>query len=376
MERREFLGKAGKIALGAAAVSAIAACGNDAETAVDEVAADSSFPEINWEMATSWPLSLDTIFGGAEEFSSMVSRMTGGKFTITPRAAGELVGAVEVLPSVETGAVKAGHTASYYYVGKSNAVAFGTALPFGLTARQQNAWLYEGGGQQLMQDFYRERFGIIQFFAGNTGTQMGGWFNKELNSVADLPGLKMRIPGLGGQVMTRLGVTVELIAGGEVFQALDTGRVDAAEWVGPYDDTKMSFQDAAKFYYYPGWWEPGPSLEVEFPVSEFDPLPEEYKAIIEAAAYAANHIMLARYDALNPPALADIIAAGKTTILPFPEDVMIASEQAAFALYDEYSAADPDFKTIFDSWAPFRTAIQDWHGLAEKAMLDFGALDR
>ena len=376
MERREFLGKAGKIALGAAAVSAIAACGNDAETAVDEVAADAGFPEINWEMATSWPLSLDTIFGGAEVFGTMVSRMTGGKFTITPRAAGELVGGLEVLTSVETGAVKAGHTASYYYVGKSNAVAFGTALPFGFTARQQNAWLYEGGGLKLMQDFYRDRFGIIQFMAGNTGTQMGGWFNKEINSLADLQGLKMRIPGLGGQVMQRLGVTVEVIAGGEVFQALDTGRVDAAEWVGPYDDTKMSFQDAAQFYYYPGWWEPGPSLEVEFPVADFDPLPEEYKAIIEAAAYAANHIMLARYDAKNPPALADLMANGKTTILPFPEDVMLASEQAAFSLYDEYSAADGDFKTIMDNWSGFRTAIQSWHGLAEKAMLDFGALAR
>ena len=369
MERREFIGKAGKLALGATAISALAACGST--EAVEAVADDKSLPEINWELATSWPLVLDTIFGGAEDVASLVSQMTGGKFNITARAGGEVVPALEILQNVQAGAIDAGHTASYYYVGLSPATAFGTALPFGFTYRQQNAWYYQGGGQKLMHDFYADRFNAISFIAGNTGTQMGGWFNKEVNSVADLEGLKMRIPGLGGKVMEKLGVTVEVIPGGEVFQALETGRVDAAEWVGPYDDSKQQFQDAASFYYYPGWWEPGPSLELQVPLDQYNALPEEYQQILQAASYGANHLMMAKYDVKNPPALKEIVDSGKVTLLPFPDDVMDASEAASFALFDELSAEDGDFKTIFEQWSGFRTEIQTWHSLAEGAMLDF-----
>ncbi|MCA9980775.1 MAG: hypothetical protein KDD89_08080, partial [Anaerolineales bacterium] len=244
MKRREFLELATKGALGAAAVGLVgcntAAAPPAAETEVTEteqelteaVQSDSSLPELDWQMATSWPVALDTIFGGAQVFAEAVEAMTGGKFKISPRAGGELAPATQVLDVVSQGAVPIGHTASYYYVGKSPATAFGTSLPFGLTAQQQNAWLYEGGGLELMQDFYASKFGVIQFPAGNTGAQMGGWFRKEIETTADLQGLKMRIPGLGGQVMDRLGATVQVLPGGEIFQALQTGAIDAAEWVG------------------------------------------------------------------------------------------------------------------------------------------------
>ncbi len=227
------------------------------------VAQDSSLPDLNWDMPTSWPVALDTIFGGAQVFAERVGVLTGGKFKVSPRAAGEVAPGLEVLNVVQEGAFPIGHTASYYYVGKNPLTAFGTALPFGLNAQQQNAWLYEGGGLTLLQAAYAKLFNAIQFPAGNTGVQMGGWFRKEINSVADLQGLKMRIPGLGGQVMAKLGVTVQTLPGGEIFQALQTGAIDAAEWVGPYDEEKLGLHKAAQFYYYPGWWEPGPTLEVQ-----------------------------------------------------------------------------------------------------------------
>ncbi len=381
MDRREFLGIATKGAVGAATIGLVG-CNSqdaaeettapvtDAETIQEAVQADSSLPTIDWQMATSWPLALDTIFGGAEIFAERVAAITGGRFTISPRAGGELAPGLEVLNVVEQGAVPIGHTASYYYVGKSPVTAFGTALPFGLTARQQNAWLYEGGGLDLLQEFYAERFGVIQFPAGNTGAQMGGWWNKEIETAADLEGLKIRIPGLGGQVMDRLGATVQVIAGGEIFQALQTGAIDAAEWVGPYDDEKLGLQDAAQFYYAPGWWEPGPTLEVQIGLDQWNELPEEYRAAIETAAYQANTQMLARYDARNREALQRLIEGG-TQLRVFSDDIMQAAEAASFDLYNEFSQNDADFKSIFEEWKSFRNSIQEWHTNIETSYLDY-----
>ncbi|MCL4264829.1 MAG: TRAP transporter substrate-binding protein DctP [Anaerolineae bacterium] len=383
MNRREFLGLASKSAAGAATMGLVS-CGAEDETAntptsvaattapsvaeestlTEAAQTDAALPNIEWQMATSWPVALDTIFGGAEIFAQRVSAMTGGKFVITPRAAGELAPGLEVLNVVEQGAVPSGHTASYYYIGKSPVTAFGTALPFGLTARQQNAWLFEGGGLDLLQQYYRDRFNVIQFPAGNTGAQMGGWFNKEIETVADLQGLKMRIPGLGGQVMDKLGVTVQVIAGGEIFQALQTGAIDAAEWVGPYDDEKLGLQDASQFYYSPGWWEPGPTLEVQIGVAEWDNLPEIYQEIVRTAAHQANTIMLARYDARNKEALERLIQGG-TQLRSFSPEILQAAEEASFALYDEFSQADADFKSIFEQWKVFRDDIQIWHAVNE-----------
>ena len=387
MDRREFLKIAGQGSLGAAAMGLVA-CNSaapaapaapatqpvmDSQELEEAVQAEQSLPELNWEIATSWPVALDTIFGGAQTFAERVTAMTGGKFTMTARAAGELAPGLEVLNVVEQNSVQVGHTASYYYIGKSPVTAFGTALPFGLTARQQNAWLYEGGGLQLLQDYYAEKFNVIQFPAGNTGAQMGGWYNKEVNTAADLQGLKIRIPGLGGQVMDKLGATVQVIPGGEIFQALQTGAIDAAEWVGPYDDEKLGFQNVTSYYYYPGWWEPGPSLEVQINLDEWKKLPQEYQEIIKTAAYEANTTMMARYDAKNPEALQRIVNDSDVELRPFSDEVLKASEDASFALYDEFSQADSDFKTIFEQWNAFRLSIQQWHSLNETRYMDYVA---
>ncbi|MEM8924200.1 MAG: TRAP transporter substrate-binding protein DctP [Actinomycetota bacterium] len=386
MSRRKFVGTA----LGAVAAGGIlAACSSDddggesgdggsdggsgsstGDDDLDEALQASDLPEISWDMATSWPLVLDTIYGGAEFLAAQVSAMTGGRFQITSAPGGDLVPPLEILQNVQTGAVPAGHTASYYYVGVDPITQLSTAVPFGMTARQHQSWMYEGGGLELIQGIYRERFGVINFPAGNTGCQMGGWFNKEINSVADLGGLRMRIPGLGGAALAELGVSVQVIPGGEIYQSLETGAIDAAEWVGPYDDLNQEFNKVTQFYYYPGWWEPGPSLDFMVPAAEFDALPEEYQAVLEAAcAYAYNN-MLARYDALNPPALAEI-KQGDITILPFPDDVLEAASGEVDKLLDANAAADSDYATVLDSYNTFRDGIGPWHGLAEKAMLDF-----
>jgi TRAP-type mannitol/chloroaromatic compound transport system substrate-binding protein len=341
-----------------------------AEAVQEAVANNQALPVLNWQMATSWPPALDTIYGGAQVFAERVTALTSGKFTITPRAAGELAPGLEVLNVVEEGAVPIGHTASYYYIGKSPVTAFGTALPFGLTARQQNAWLYEGGGLQIMQDVYASRFGVIQFPAGNTGVQMGGWFNKEINSLSDMPGLKMRIPGLGGQVMAKLGVNVQVIAGGEILQSLQTGAIDAAEWVGPYDDVVLGFQDVASFYYHPGWWEPGPTLEVQIPLPKWEALPEVYQEVIKSAAFEANTTMMARYDALNPEAYQEILNSD-VQVLPYPDEVMEAAADAANQINEDNAASNSDFATVYEHWSAFRDQVQPWFAVAETSYLDF-----
>ena len=315
-------------------------------------------------MATSWPVSLDTIFGGATTFSDRVAALTGGKFRITPRSAGELAPPLEVLNVVSQGAVPCGHSAGYYYVGKSPATAFGTSLPFGLNAQQQNAWLYEGGGLVLLQELYAKKFGVIQFPCGNTGTQMGGWFRKEISKVSDLQGLKMRIPGLGGKVMSKLGVTVQTLPGGEIFQALQTGAIDAAEWVGPYDDEKLGLQKVAEYYYYPGWWEPGPTLELQINLRAWNALPIEYQEAIKTAAYEANLTMLAKYDTRNNEALERLLKSG-VKLRSYSSEILAAAEKASFDLYSEYSAKDADFKRIFEQWKPFRDRIYNWNAINE-----------
>ncbi|MFO7167031.1 MAG: TRAP transporter substrate-binding protein [Chloroflexota bacterium] len=327
-------------------------------------------PTLEWQMATSWPVALDVIFGGAQALCDRVASLTNGRFKITPRAAGELAPGTQVLDVVSQGAVEMGHTASYYYIGKAPVIAFGTTVPFGLTAQQQNAWLYDGGGLEELQRIYAERFNVIQFPAGNTGLQMGGWFRREINTVADLQGLKMRIPGLGGEVMAKLGVTVQVLAGGEIFQALQTGAVDAAEWVGPYDDEKLGFQQVAQFYYAPGWWEPGASLEIEIGLDKWNELPAEYQEVLKVAAAEANVTMLSRYEARNRAALQRLIDGG-VQMRTYSPEIMEAAMNATNEMYDQFAAQDPDFKKVYDSWKEFRGAIYDWNRLNEQVFTDF-----
>lgn len=364
MKRRIAIKRFSQGAIAAAGVGIVAGCQNSQNQTATNITDTDNLPTVNWQMATSWPISLDVIFGGAQVIAERVKVLTNGKFIIEPRAAGEIAPPLEVLNVVSQGAVQAGHTASYYYIGKSPTLAFGTTLPFGLTAQQQNAWLYQGGGLKQLQELYANKFNVIQFPAGNTGTQMGGWFRKEVNSVNDLQGLKMRIPGLGGQVMAKLGVTVQTLPGGEVFQALQTGAIDAAEWVGPYDDEKLGLNKVAKFYYYPGWWEPGATLEVQINLDEWNKLPPSYQAALETAAYESNMTMLARYDALNSEAIDRLLKAG-VQVRPYSQEIIQSAEKASFALFDEFAAQDADFKTIYEQWKIFRQRIYAWHNINE-----------
>jgi TRAP-type mannitol/chloroaromatic compound transport system substrate-binding protein len=278
MQRRHLITSVTQGAIAATGVAVVGGCQQASNTTTGSTDT-TNLPTVNWQMATSWPVSLETIFGGAQILAERVKVLTNGKFIIEPRAAGEIAPGLEVLNVVSQGAVQAGHTASYYYIGKSPALAFGTTVPFGLTAQQQSAWLYEGGGLTQLQEIYAKKFNVIQFPAGNTGTQMGGWFRKEVKTINDLKGLKMRIPGLGGQVMAKLGVTVQTLPGGEIFQALQTGAIDAAEWVGPYDDEKLGLNKVAKYYYYPGWWEPGATLEAQVNLDEWKSYPPPTKRL-------------------------------------------------------------------------------------------------
>lgn len=324
---------------------------------------------IRWKMATSWPKSLDTIFGGAQTICDRVAAMTGGRFTITPYAAGEIVPGLQVMDAVEVGTVECGHSPSYYYVGKNPALAFGTSVPFGFSAQQQNAWLYHGGGMEAMNKIYAD-FKIISFPAGNTGAQMGGWFKREIQTVGDLNGLKMRIPGLGGQVMAKLGVNVQVLPGGEVYLALERGAIDAAEWVGPYDDEKLGLNKAATYYYYPGWWEPGPTLFVQVNLDAWNQLPQEYQEIFKTAAYEANINMLAQYDALNSEALTRLIASG-TQLRAYSEEILQAAQKVAFEIYEENASQDAGFKEVYEQWKQFKQFVVNWNQTNELSFARF-----
>ncbi len=348
MKRRSFLKKAAAgLAAGTVAAPAIA----------------QSQPSIQWRLASSFPKSLDTIFGAADIVSKRVAEITENKFQIRTFAAGEIVPGLQVLDAVQNGTVECGHTAPYYYVGKDPAFAFGTAVPFGLNARQQNAWKYYGGGMDALALLFKD-YNVIHIPCGNTGAQMGGWYRREIKTVADLKGMKMRIGGLAGQVLAKLGVVAQQLAGGDIYPALERGTIDAAEWVGPYDDEKLGFNKVAKFYYYPGWWEGGPELSFLVNDKKWAELPKPYQAALEAACAEANVRMVANYDTKNPDALKRLIASG-TQLRLFPRPVMEACEKAAFELYDELSEKSPHWKRIYPAWKKFRDEQYQWFRVAE-----------
>lgn len=328
-----------------------------------------SQPAVRWRLASSFPKSLDTIYGGAEVLARRVSEITGGRFQISVHAAGELMPAFGVTDAVQGGSVECAHTASYYFVGKNRAFGFETTVPFGMNQRQQNAWMYYGGGLKLVRDFMRD-FNIVTFPGGNTGVQMGGWFRKEIKGVADLKGLKMRIAGLGGEVMSRLGAVPQQIAGGEIYQSLEKGTIDAAEWVGPYDDEKLGFYKVAKHYYYPGWWESNSMYSFYVNTKAWDSLPKEYQAAFEAAAAEANLDMMAEYDFKNPPALKRLVGSG-VKLHAYPVELMKKAQDAAFDLYEEEAAKNPAFKKLYEPWKKFRAEIMLWHRIAEHSYSSF-----
>ncbi|HEX7382800.1 MAG TPA: TRAP transporter substrate-binding protein [Burkholderiaceae bacterium] len=354
MERRSFVrgaGLAGVLAAGAA-------------PAIVHAQAN-----IRWRMASSFPRSLDTIFGAAEVFAKHVSEMTGGKFEISTHAGGELMPAFGVVDGVQQGTVEMAHTAPYYFFGKDPTFALGCAIPFGLNSRQTTAWMYEGNGLKLMREFYAG-YNIINFPGGNTGTQMGGWFRKEIKSLADIKGLKFRIGGFGGKVIERIGGVPQNIPGGEIYQSLEKGTIDAAEWVGPYDDLKLGFNKVAPNYYYPGWWEGGPQLDIYVNTKAYAGLSGEYKAIIENAAAFAHTEMQAKYDAKNPEALRQLVAGG-TKLHRFPKDMMDAAFKEATALYSDLSNSNPHWKKIYADFSAFRREQNLWFRFAESSFDDF-----
>ena len=348
MKRRQFIKSAG-LGLAASAVAAPAIA--------------QSMPEIKWRLTSSFPKSLDTLWGASETFARYIAEATDNKFQVTPFAAGEVVPALQAFDAVSNNTIECCHTAAYYYVGKDPTFPLFCAVPFGLNTRQQNAWFYDGGAQKLMDDFTK-KFNVVSLLGGNTGAQMGGWFRKEIKEVADLNGLKMRIAGLAGQVMTKLGVVPQQIAGGEIYTALERGTVDAAEWVGPYDDEKLGFHKVAPFYYYPGWWEGGTTQHFMFNTAKWEELPKSYKAIVTAAAGATNIEETGRYDARNPQAIKRLVAAG-AQLRPFSQPIMEACLKAANEIYADISSKNADFKKVYDNMVAFRNDEYLWWQVAE-----------
>ncbi|HRD32636.1 MAG TPA: TRAP transporter substrate-binding protein [Rhodocyclaceae bacterium] len=372
MERRSFLKKAGA-GLAAGAAVGLAACGKKEETNTSTPAASApaapaapaihSGEQIRWRLASSFPKSLDTIFGAAETLSRNLAEATGGKFQLTIHPAGELVPALGVLDAAQQGTVECAHSANYYFFGKDETFAFDCAIPFGMNSRGITAWMYEGNGLKLMREFYAQ-YNIVNFPMGNTGAQMGGWYRKEIKSVADINGLKMRIGGFGGRVLAKIGGVPQNIPAGEIYQSLEKGTIDAAEWIGPYDDHKLGFHKVAPFYYYPGWWEGGAQLTLMVNDKAYNSLSAEYKAILRQAASDAHVVMQARYDALNPGALKQLIGEG-AKLSRFPRDVMDAAFKASREVYAELNDKNPNWKKVYADFIRFQTDQIQWNPIAD-----------
>ena len=352
MDRRSFIKKAGATGAGAMAAGALAAPAIAQEN-----------PKISWRMTSSFPKSLDTIFGGADDVAKHLAAATDGNFQIQTFAAAEIVPALEAADAVSSGTVEAAHTCSYYFVGKDPTYAIGTAIPFGLNGRLTNAWYYEGNGNTLMNEFFATQ-GIYGLPAGNTGAQMGGWFRKEINTLDDLKGVKMRIAGIAGQVMSKVGVIPQQIGGGDIYPALEKGTIDAAEFVGPYDDLKLGLHKVAKYYYYPGWWEGGPTVHAFFNLEKWNSLPKHYQAALTDACAYANTNMMAKYDMKNPGSLKQLVAEG-ATLRPFSQEIMEACFQASMDLYKDISGKNQYFKKIYEDQVAFKRDAYLWMQLSE-----------
>ena len=324
---------------------------------------------VRWRLASSFPKSLDTLFGAADTFAKKVGELSGGRFTISTHAGGELMPPLSVVDGVQAGTVELCHTAPYYFFGKDETFALGCAIPFGLNSRQMTAWMVEGNGQKLMREFYR-KYNIISFPGGNTGAQMAGWFRKEVRSLEDIKGLKFRIGGFGGKVIERLGGVPQNIPGGEIYSALEKGTIDAAEFVGPYDDQRLGFNKVAPYYYYPGWWEGGPQIDFFVNTKAYESLSAENKAIIECAASVAHVDMQAKYDVRNPAALKQLVAGG-SKLFRFPKDLMEAAFKESLALYSEISQRNPAWKKIYEDFAAFRRDQNLWFRFTKAGFDDF-----
>ncbi len=320
---------------------------------------------IEWKMVTTWPPHFPMLGEGADNIAKWVEEMSGGRLKIKVYGGGELVPPLGVFDAVSQGTAEMGHGAAYYWAGKSPATQFFAAVPFGFNAQSINAWLYSGGGMQIWEELYA-KFNMKPFVAGNTGVQMGGWFNKEINTMEDLKGLKMRIPGLGGKVLAKAGGNAVLVAGGEIYTNLDRGVIDATEWVGPFHDLKMGFYKAAKYYYYPGWHENGTALECMVNLDAWNSLPDDLKAIVEAATYKSNMWMISEFEAKNNDALKTLINEHNVQLKQFPEEVLRELKKLALEVLEEVAAADPMSRKAYDSFLEFQKNIYEWNKLTEE----------
>ncbi len=357
MQRRSFLRQA---ATGAAATAAVAA-----------PAIVSAQPTVRWRLASSYPKSLDTLFGASETLCKFVAGATGGKFQISAHAAGELVPALQVLDAVQLGTVECGSTLGSFYFGKDPTFAFDTTLPFGLNTRQMLAWMHDGGGMALMREMYAE-YGVVNFPMANTGAQMGGWFRKEINSLEDLKGLKMRIAGVAGTIMGKYGLVAQQLGAADLYPALERGTIDAAEFAGPYDDERLGLYKVARNYYYPGWWEGCAQVSLLVNQKAYDALPAEYKSVLEAASAVAMTECIAKYDARNPAALKRLVAGG-ATLKSFPRPVLDACWTASQEWYADTAGKNPKFRKVYDAWSRFRADSVTWFRVTENTFDDYVA---
>ena len=363
MDRRELLKSLGA---GAVLATGMTACAKPADNGA---AAVTRGPKLKWRMVTTWPANFPGLGTGASRLAELITAMSGGRLEVKVYGAGELVPALEVFDAVSNGTAELGHGAAYYWKGKAAAAQFFGAVPFGMTAQEVNGWLYFGGGNPLWTELYAP-FGLLPQPAGNTGVQGGGWFRKEIRSVADLKGLKMRMPGLGGEVLKRAGATPVNLPGGEIFTAMQTGTIDATEWVGPYNDLAFGLHTVAKHYYYPGWHEPGSVLECLINKKAFDALGDDLKAVVTGACRIVNNDMLAEYAARNPAALKNLVEEHGVSVKPFPADVLAELKKHSVDVLAELAASDPLAKRIADSYAAFASASRAYLDTAEKAYLD------
>jgi TRAP-type mannitol/chloroaromatic compound transport system substrate-binding protein len=335
-------------------------------TSTNDGAQPSDQTVYQWSMVTTWPKNFPGLGTAANEFAQSINEMSGGRLKIKVYGAGELVPALGVFDAVSGGVAQMGHGASYYWKGKIPASVFFTSVPFGMNAQEMNAWITEGGGWQLWRELY-EPFGLLPFPAGNTGVQMAGWYNREINSIDDIKGLKMRIPGLGGEVWNRAGGVAVTIPGGELYTSLQTGVIDATEWVGPYNDLAMGFYQVAQYYYYPGWHEPGPTLELIVNQQAYESLPEDLQKMVYRAAIVANQLTLDQYTSRNNAALKELVENHGVKLRELPKDVLIALRKSAFEVYDELASQDPEFDRIYRAYNRFRVEAEDYHKISEQS---------
>jgi TRAP-type mannitol/chloroaromatic compound transport system substrate-binding protein len=361
MDRRRFLASTAI----AGAAGTLAACGGGTAPAVEGGSAAPA-RRIQWKMVTSWPLNFPGLGTGAAKLAELIGKLSGGRLTVKVYGAGELVPAFEVFDAVAQGTAEIGHSGAYYWKGKSEAAQFFSAVPFGMNAQEMNGWLYHGGGLELWREVYAP-FGLVPFPGGNSGPQMAGWFRKPITSIADLKGLKMRMPGLGGEVLQRLGGSPVNIPGADLYTAMQTGAIDATEWVGPYNDLAFGLHNVAKHCYYPGWHEPGTTLECLVNQAAFEALPEDLKAIVEAACRSVNEDMLADYTAQNYRAMEVLEREHGVQFLPLPEDVLAALREASAAVLAELAARDPLSAKVYESFSAFRKGAMRWHEVSEVA---------